>query len=452
MQKLITKYGLAAHLAILAVAPLFLSPSAVLWLAGLTAIWVIMEPSRVGDEMLHGARARVRRELLVDALFWVMLVWTILVGFRALNDGVAMAYDAENGKWYIASAAVSIFPGTTANCGFREFADSLALMVLFAGLRHALGKSARYMTVFLASFIVGAIGIGYFWTFSSGDRMLIWMAKCSITRPDFIGTVFWMFAIGSLVSMEACLERRWYKALPLAVVGLFGNALAAFTFSPAPMTAIFALVLIIMLIYSIVYIRLKVGAKELAFLLMTLAVLTFVGLTIVEKVPTAILKLKTDFYSTWAIFPAGYHAAREALSKIALEVWKGHPWIGSGLGSFGIDIRFIADDFFYDIVSSSQQQPLNAYWQILAERGVVGAFLLVVPLVMALITYIRRAIGGFKSALPHPLCWAALLIVAVVLTEAAYDCTVLRAGMFPAVMTFFALGAGSFAKEMKHGG
>ena len=81
MQKLISKYGLAAHLALLAVAPLFLFPflpgesvaTVELWLSGFTLVWLLMEPSRRNEEMLHDARMRVAGDIARDPLFWALL-------------------------------------------------------------------------------------------------------------------------------------------------------------------------------------------------------------------------------------------------------------------------------------------------------------------------------------------------------------------------------------------
>lgn len=76
MQTLITKYGLAAHLALLTVAPLFLFPFCgegtitvvMLWLSGLAFIWILMEPSVLAGEVLHDARNRVSANMFRDPL------------------------------------------------------------------------------------------------------------------------------------------------------------------------------------------------------------------------------------------------------------------------------------------------------------------------------------------------------------------------------------------------
>ena len=97
MQKFIAKYGLAAHLAILAVAPLLRLPfcgervvaAVLLWLSLLTGLWMLLGPSVRGGERLHDARHRVAFALLSDPLSWVLLGGIVFSGFRALNTGIA---------------------------------------------------------------------------------------------------------------------------------------------------------------------------------------------------------------------------------------------------------------------------------------------------------------------------------------------------------------------------
>ena len=86
MQKAISKYGLAAHLALLAVAPLFLFPfcddawtaRVVIWLSLFAAVWTILEPSRRAEETLHDARFRVASSIARDPLFWLSLCLVLI--------------------------------------------------------------------------------------------------------------------------------------------------------------------------------------------------------------------------------------------------------------------------------------------------------------------------------------------------------------------------------------
>ena len=134
MQKIIAKYGLAAHLAILAVAPLVLFPfcsacvvaTVLLWLSLLAGIWMVLGPSVYGGERLHDARCRVASNLFFDPLTWVLLAAVLFSGFRALNTGVAFRYNAETAVWYVASATFPLFPGVVGSSGYIDFAATVA--------------------------------------------------------------------------------------------------------------------------------------------------------------------------------------------------------------------------------------------------------------------------------------------------------------------------------------
>ena len=81
-QKLITKYGLATHLALLASLPCALSyflPErelgiTIFWLSALAGLWLLVEPSILRGEHLSSSRARVRREIVRDPIAWFFLL------------------------------------------------------------------------------------------------------------------------------------------------------------------------------------------------------------------------------------------------------------------------------------------------------------------------------------------------------------------------------------------
>ena len=100
MQKLIAKYGLAAHLALLAVAPLFLFPfvgratvsAVVLWLSLQALIWLLLAPSVLQGERLRHARQRVLTATFHDPLFWALVVIVCVAAVRAINSGIGITF------------------------------------------------------------------------------------------------------------------------------------------------------------------------------------------------------------------------------------------------------------------------------------------------------------------------------------------------------------------------
>ena len=145
------------------VAPLFLFPfcgdaemaKVLLWLSLMSAAWVIMQPSVIHGERPHEARVRFALATVKDPVFWASLLLVAYSGVRALNGGIAFAYDAENAVWSISEPALAIMPGCVDGAGFLPFAACVALLVLLQGIRHGLDAKASMAFFICASVFSG---------------------------------------------------------------------------------------------------------------------------------------------------------------------------------------------------------------------------------------------------------------------------------------------------------
>ena len=217
MQKLIAKYGLAAHLALVVVAPLFLSPTAVLWISSLSAVWFLMEPSRIGYEQLHEARDRVLEATTRDPVFWVLLALTVISGVRFANGGVSLAYDAEAAKWSVASPKISFLPGSVDGSGYPAFAGVVAVFVSIVAARHALGRSARLAFLLIASSL-SALGVAVMIVMAMcADASALQAMTAHFENPVFAGSVFGVHFTAAVAALLSSFEKRWFKVMPLAV-------------------------------------------------------------------------------------------------------------------------------------------------------------------------------------------------------------------------------------------
>lgn len=447
VQKLITKYGLAAHLALLAVAPLFLSSIPIIYLSVLTAVWVIMEPSRVGQEMLHDARRRVIRGLVRDPLFWVLILLAVISGVRALNTGVGMSYDAETARWSIAAPAMPIMPGSVAGSGLSLFVSALAILVIVSGCRHALGRSARYAFLLVASTLTGLWVLGNLVFIHDQTALMAKLTMCEWTRPSYVGCAYGVMFIFALMALEAIYERKWWRSMPMAVFALCGNAVGLFFFAPPSMTVLFVGASLVLVAYSFVYMRFKVGSLSDFKGLVVLGVsLTLAGVIAMAILPDQTLVSKVEPYTTGDFLSSNFLAVRDVLSRISLKIWKINPWLGFGLGSFPIDLKFNATATDWSVITALQRGPLNGYWLLLVERGVIGAFFLAVPLALLLVTYIHRLIFGLKT-LPHPLCWTAPVILIVAVLDMFIGCSFLSPRVLVPMLALFAISTNAFPKE-----
>lgn len=128
-----------------------------------------------------------------------------------------------------------------------------------------------------------------------------------------------------------------------------------------------------------------------------------------------------------------------------------HPWLGAGLGSYPLSITFFATPADWELISSCQTAPLNGFWLILAERGVIGAFSLAVPLVLLLVTYGLRMVEGARSGVPHPLVLLGPVLLIVAMLEMLGDTSILAAGALLPLASALAISSQGFAKEGSHG-
>ena len=448
MQKFLAKYGLAAHLALVVVAPLFLSPTAVIWLSALAVVWFLMEPSRIGYEQLHEARHRVYARILRDSLFWVFLALTVISGVRFANGGVTLAYDAETAKWSISSPVISFLPGSVDGSGYPAFAGVVAACVAVVAGRHALGRSAR-LAFLLVSSALSALGAAVMIVMSMGsDISALQSMAAHFENPVFIGSVFGVHLSAAVSVLLSAFEKRWFKIMPIAAFAVGGNALGLFAFAPPLMHCIFGAAALIVFLYSFVYGRLRLLSRgEFKYLVVFGLSLAMAYMVSTVSVVGDTLEAKIAPYVTGEFLTGDFMSLRGVLSSIALDIWKESPWFGGGLGSFAMELGFHATKDQWEVIPSVQNAPLNGYWLLLSERGIVGVFLMAVPAVMMLGFYVRRMVAGVVRTLPEPTAWVGLLVAAAAVAEAFFDVTPFSPAMLVAVAAYLSVSTSAFPKE-----
>ena len=461
MQKAIAKYGLAAHLAILAVAPLFLFPFcggdsvavALLWLSLPAVAWMFLQPSVRRGEMLHNAQARVSAAVFRDPLFWVMLTAVVFCGLRALNSGVAIVYDAETAKWDMASPLMPLMPASSGEAGFLPFAGSLGCMVLVVACRHALGRSAREAFFVMSSALAGlAAGLAAFLPVM-GNTVAAEALKCSSQELSFVGVAFAVYSAFGIVAAVSALENRWNHVVPVLILSVGGTAAGAFVFAPSYVFGIFALAWIVVFAYSFFYaLYVMRGASEFK-LLIILAVSLAVGCVLVMMtVAPSVISSRMEAFSSRTFFPEWYGAARDALSAIAMKAWMSSPWTGTGVGSFGLDMRFYATQADWSVLPRWLVVPPLGWLKLLTERGIAGAAMMALPLILMIVTFGMRLVGWlFVLTVPRPGCWIAPAVLLAVVATGFFDCSYLRVDVLMAVAAILALSASEFPKVRKEG-
>ena len=472
MQKAISKYGLAAHLALLAVAPLFLFPfcgdvwtaRAVIWLSLIAAAWTVLEPSRRADETLHDARFRVASSIALDPLFWFSIVLVLIAAVRWLNGGIGMVYDAEKSVWSLSEAQIPFLPGATDDSGYLPFAAVVGVAVLIQAGRHALGKSARVCFLFVAALLSGlaAVVAGLACVFE--NPVALRYATCSTVDATYPGVAFGLCFMGSMVAIAGAFERKWTSAMPLLAIAVGGTAVGLYLFSPDMVIVVHAACAVVVVACALAYAHRRLGGlvvpKCLAFMLVAaIPPVLFVMGVIPESIKAQ--KLALLFSEEGArLFPDGFFELRSALSGIAEKVWKENPWLGTGLGTFGLDIRFNATEADWAVFASNQTGALNGWMQMLAERGIAGVVFFVTPMLFLLWTYVLRAFHAVSDILSksrrsfgalvfHPVCALGPVAVAAVAACGFYDHSFWRSETMMLVAAIFAMAGSAFPASKK---
>ena len=461
MQTLITKYGLAAHLALLTVAPLFLFPFCgegtitvvMLWLSALAFVWILMEPSVLAGEMLRDARNRVSANVFRDPLFWVSLVLVVLTGVRALNSGVALAYDAETLNWHLRAAAFPLLPSSCGGVGKLLFASAVALAVILQGARHAMGRSARLAYALLASALAGIAAVAALLAFSSGHPGATACVKFTAVNRNFAAIAFGVHFLAGSAALVGVFERRWNRAIPLLAFSIGGTGAGLFAFADPVAVALFVVADLPVLIYSFFYAhRVLRSAGEFKCLVVFGLSVTIAVVLVIALLPQAEVAARMAPIVSNDLLPEKFLELRKVLGSLALKVWREHPWLGTGLGTLANDLRLTAADTDWTLIPHGQSLALNGWWQLLVERGIVGAVAVALPLAFLLFSYGRGVCRWiFVHGLPHPMSLSGLFSLLAVVALTFVDATVFRPELVLIVCAMLAISAHSFPKEKSNG-
>lgn len=291
-RKLISKYGLATHLALLAAIPVAITPFlaaqavalATLWLALFAVVWLFAEPSVRAGERHSDARLRVVSGVLRDPIAWFFFIAVVISFLRWLNGGIKMAYDAETSSWSVAPAVIPFFPGSVGSEGLLPLAVVVAAFVLVCGIRQGLGLNARIWFGFFAATVAGVGGMAAAICAICDIPAFAKAASGGFPDAPFWGSLFapWVFfALATGVHAEV---RRWGGVRILSCVAVSGCVAALVFFTPPLIAAVYLVVAILFSMFCLVWTG-RVSASGAAarcfvFLVFGSAVVVFLMLTL----------------------------------------------------------------------------------------------------------------------------------------------------------------------------
>ncbi len=375
--RLITRYGLAAHLALLASLPFvlfpFLSESAlsevIFWLSGLAFLWLLTEPSMRAGEHLSIARRRVLGSLVRDVAFWFFLCVLAVASIRYANSDVALAYVQD--EWTIREPSSPGLPASAGSAGLLPLAVLTGMSVVVLGIRHGIGLTGRISFGMTASFVMGIGGLAMVVCACMQVPSFMGAAKAHLLEgpfwSPFWGPGFGAWLICALAFGAQAEARKWGASRVPFCLAVAGNASGLLFFSPPPVSTVFLIVAALVEVFCLAYLgragSMGACARNFVFMLLGFATPFFFMSALlpdeiefdncVRKVGNVTEKVKEPVQNIYAVkaggflaigkeLSEGYRALSPALSGIAKTVWKKHPWYGVGVGAFRLHVPFIA--------------------------------------------------------------------------------------------------------------
>ena len=375
--RLITRYGLATHLALLASLPFALFPflsagglaELLFWLSGLAFLWLLVEPSMRQGEHLSIARRRVIGSLVRDVAFWFFICAIIVAAIRYMNSDVKLDYVHD--EWIIREPSSPGLPASFGSAGLLPLAVLTGVAVVVLGVRHGIGLTGRISFGLTSSFVMGLGGLVM--TTCACLKVPSFMGAAKV---DFLGGPFWgafwgpgfgVWLICALAFGAQAEARKWGAARMPFCVAVAGNASGLLFFTPPPLSTVFLVVAAFVAIFCLAYLgrmgSVGASARGLALMLLGFATPFFFLFALLpsEVELDGCLRTKDDVtelvkepvQNVYSVKAGGflaidkeqseaYQTLSPALSSIAKAVWKKHPWYGAGTGAFRLHVPFIA--------------------------------------------------------------------------------------------------------------
>ena len=387
-----------------------------------------------------------------DPVFWLMLAVLVFAALRWINSGLSMVYDSEAGAWAISTPMMPLMPSAAKGYGYLEFASVLAMALALFGCRSVLNRSARYAFLLVAPTLSGIAALIMVNMLFKGNRWALALVSCPLEHAAYIGIAFGVYLLAGIVALVVAFEKEWRHVVLLAFFSVGGNALGLFLFAPVVTSALFGSAAVLIFIYSFFYAFMR-GHNNSSY-----KVLVVFGLSIACAVvlammvtPESVFSQRINAFDTGVFFSENFMEMRSAISAVAMKAWQTNPWMGSGVGTFNLDLAFNATEEDWFVILSEQATALNGYWQILCERGLIGATVLAAVFGFILVSFIRRLVKAFGH-LPHPSCFVGLLAAIAALVDGLVSNSFMIPGVLVAIVVTLAISANSFPKEKKHNG
>lgn len=465
--KLITKYGLATHLALLASLPVVLQPFVsdrilgvtILWLSLFALLWLLVEPSILSGEHLSTARRRVRREIARSPFFWFAVAAVVFAAIRCWNDSIVLRFNPEESAWQISQPVLAFCPASVPGAAFLPLALSIGVGVLLVGVLYGLGAAARTSFGITFALVLGVGGLASSICACMGVESLLSSALTAFSVKPYLGTVH---GIGCLVAVTCGVHaesRKWAAARLPFCLGVAGNVAGVIFFAPPLVSGVYLLLTAFLALFGITFVSRtsSLGGMARSAIMFLFGVALALSL-LLAFAPQAVSEAKSNGFDMAQAFPEVYKQTVVVLKRIGGIVWKESPWCGAGIGAFPLQVQFLADKADWSILPPQVVTAVSGYWTVLAERGILGCMLLGGLGLILVFVWIRHLIGAivhlrtkddayvFPFACP-PVVWISPLVLAVVCLEAVVAPVFSEKTVLLAIVAGMTLSAASFPRK-----
>lgn len=374
---LLTKYWVLAHLLVTAGTLCFApEPRAFqgLWCAcSLLAMAMALPPVRRG-ETFWLARQRVDGSLRADIVLWSGLLALIWVGVALLNGPRALAYSAELKRWVYAAAPMAFLPSSVAlGAGTGFWTGLLGGLSGAVVLRCVLPRSQRLVALLGLGALTGVLALGGVVAAAAAGAAPAW----AWLGGAFDAGVLWflLLCVCLGVVLESFLEGHW-KTLVWALALALANGIGVVAFAPVQVLAMGSVAAAVYLCVVVVAVRGSGRYPRIMWYgVLALPVLFGAGLGLALG-PARSLWMP----EAWAAQFEAFFTQWSFRADLALQVWRSEPMLGVGPEGMGHFARFfVKGSRAWTLWRAAGSGVPCDFLRLLAERGMMGALLLLLP-------------------------------------------------------------------------
>lgn len=394
MISLLLRYGVAVHVALLAIysawarggsAPAFFW--AIPWLAlGIVEMIFLLPPQRNG-ESLRAATRRAGRAIVRDPVFYVGLALVAFLALQWLNGPRELFYNAATALWEYTDPP---WPGLPF-CVVREEASqvlywALGVVAILLAVRHGMRLESKRWLLRVLVFngaLLAAFGL---LQMATGTDKVFWIRPISVFffatfgYPNHASAYFTLLTainIGLLLESLGHEEPREQARGSWLLVALVLNLLGVVFAMGRAGIVLTGGILVVALVYGAIYLAGRVTPAGKVRLGVAFAGLILFGALIVVAKPDNPLLAEIRSIDLLRLHEQ-LQGDRAELAGAALQIWDDYPWAGTGGWGFRRFVALYMGPEKYEYLKAAGRANVhNDTIQYLCEHGAIGLSLIV---------------------------------------------------------------------------